>query len=144
MSGERRWRVSGILLGAAAAIGCSLFYESINVTAASVSLTAQGVARAELLPRLKADTEFLIVGLITQLPFFCLGGFIAARMAKRREWQHGAATAAVCVLLSAVMAAGTTGFPWWHAVASYGMIPPMALLGARFGRNRNRETPRPN
>jgi hypothetical protein len=71
------------------------------------------------------------------LAFSFLGGLVAARVARRREFLHAVASALPCLLLGLAVPAETVTSPLWHQVLSHAGIP-FALLGGYCGRGWNR------
>jgi uncharacterized BrkB/YihY/UPF0761 family membrane protein len=136
MSDERRWSASAVLIGSLVDIGGSLVVGVIVAAVEGARLIAQGFRQEELTARLYADKGFLVSGMVVGLIFSAVGGFVPARLAKKRELAHGGATAAVCILLSLAMTGSSSGLPGWYFV-SYAFVLPAALLGAAVGRARN-------
>ena len=139
MTEERRWSVTAILIGAMVDIGGSFAVGMMIVVIEGVKLVAKGVPQEELTARLNADTGYLISAMVIGLFFSAVGGFVAAKLARRRELAHGAGAAALSLLFGLAMADSSVDVLVWD-VLSYGLVLPAALLGAAIGRARNRRT----
>ena len=84
---------------------------------------------------------FKVCGFAFSKSFSVLGGFVAARIAKRRELVHAGATGLVRIAVSLLVLAisrDATRLPIWHLVLIYVTVLPAAVLGGHLGRLKSR------
>jgi peptidoglycan/LPS O-acetylase OafA/YrhL len=106
----------------------------------SVVLRARGVPADQVKLYYEA-IAFKVCGFAFSLSFSVLGGFVAARIAKRRELVHAGATGLVRIAVSLLVLAisrDATRLPIWHWVLIYVTVLPAALLGGYLGHLRSR------
>jgi hypothetical protein len=118
----RRLRVKAIIFGAVVDIGGSF------------------AAFAILMPALKPHGGSGLPPMVVQdavgLAFSFLGGLVAARVARQREFLHAVAAVFPCFLLGVALPAEPG--PLWHQLLSYVGMVPFALLGGYCSRGWNR------
>ena len=120
--------IGGTVAGAVALLAFSSVLRARGVPADQVKLYYEAIA-------------FKVCGFAFSLSFSVLGGFVAARIAKRRELVHAGATGLVRIaesLLVLAISGDATRLPIWHWVLIYVTVLPAALLGGYLGHLRSR------
>jgi hypothetical protein len=121
--------VGGTVAGTAAGLIFSSVLRARGVPADQVKLYYEAIA-------------FKVCGFAFSLSFSVLGGFVAARIAKRRELVHAGATGlvriAVSLLLGLAISGDATRLPIWHWVLIYVKVLPAAVLGGHLARLKSR------
>jgi len=76
------------------------------------------------------DWRLFFMTFVSRSACSILGGYIAARIAKRAELLNGALASLLCVALEIkVLLTGASAFPLWVHLSSIVMSPALALLG---------------
>ena len=121
-----------VAAGAAADTLCTMFILSFLM----VSLTAAGIPEADVLERMKSPSG-LMLGLIIGLGCTVLGGYVAGRIARRRETALGAAVAVVGMAFGAYFR--ESGLPLWHDIVGFAAMIPCGIAGGRFAAAHNQD-----
>ena len=139
--GGLKW--SAVIIGSAVDIGGTMVTSFVIGIVAAAMLLKPGELPTQLQARLLTNAGFLTAEFVVGLSFSCLGGFVAARLAKRRERAHAAMTGAVCLGLGLVSAIALpeSHLPLWFRIAGYLLVLPVALLGGALARTVNLRTP---
>jgi len=122
----------GVILGVAADIGGTIAASTILLLIFAGHLFNEQLSPEELDATLKPITqsgEFLLVSLIVGLSFSALGGYVAARVAKREIYLNAGLVGVVSVLIGLTMGAEA---PPWYTIAGYVLVIPAALFGAHL------------
>lgn len=80
---------------------------------------------------------FLLASLIVGLGFTILGGYVAARVAKKGIYQNSAMVGAIDMLLG-ILFSGTSAH--WFDIAGFLIVIPAALLGGHLARKQINRT----
>jgi len=137
---------------AAVAVGCltSLALRRLAVRVYSASyatvLSNHGLSLEQLRVRMLSDPFFLVGGLAVDLAAIFVGGFVAARIAGRRQLAYAAGTGLVTLLaLVALLACcRVLTVPRVYTILASGLTIPSALLGGYAARWRAGQAhPRP-
>ena len=92
-------------------------------------------------PHEPAPMPFMLASTAVGMLFASLGGFVAAWLAGRSPFAHGAAVAAVVALGAAISLVGTLGSgAIWSQVTALAFMAPCAVLGGWL-RSRQRAGP---
>lgn len=137
--GRRRSTLAAVAAGLAADVLGTLVGSVAVTLALGVFLAARGVAPEEMERALAASGAFQVFSVAFGLAFTALGGYVAAKVANRRELWHGMvlglASLAVGELYIAL--AGADMEPW-QRIASWLLIVPAGIYGAFVYRKRKR------
>ncbi len=120
-------RIDAVIVGAIVDNIATLFVMLLLVTA----LASTGIGQDEALARMKTLSGLLLT-LIIGLCCTGLGGYAAARMAKRHEVLHGALVAAAGIVIALVFR--EEGLPLWYQAAGLVLMLPAGMAGGRAGR----------
>jgi hypothetical protein len=93
----------------------------------SIFLLIQGVPLAELVERLERPSV-LVIGGIVGFSFTMLGGYVAARLARRSELLHGGSNAALATLVAWTIPTGSS-FPVWLRILMSLATIPIGIFG---------------
>ena len=102
-----------------------------------MALAATGLQESEVMARMKS-TSGLLLGLIIGLGWTMLGGYTAARMAKKDELVYGASVAVVGIVIAVIFRDGSD--PVWFDVAGFAAMLPVGILGGWFAEQRKART----
>jgi peptidoglycan/LPS O-acetylase OafA/YrhL len=81
-------------------------------------------------PHQAAPTPFMLGSIVFGMVFALLGGYVAARVARRRPLAHGLAVGCVLALGAVVSLIGTYGKgAVWSQVAALALMAPCAVIG---------------
>jgi NhaP-type Na+/H+ and K+/H+ antiporter len=81
-------------------------------------------------PHQAAPTPFMVGSIVYGAVFALVGGYVAARLARRRPLAHGLAVAVVLALGAAISLLSTVGKgAIWSQVAALAIMAPCAALG---------------
>jgi len=84
-------------------------------------------------PHAPASALFQLFTTLYGMLFAGLGGFVAAVLARRSEFEHGFAVATLIAVIGAASLLGTLGHgSLWTQLAAILIMAPMAMVGARF------------
>jgi hypothetical protein len=122
--------VLAIFLGVLTDVGGTFIFSMCLGIVLAVFLLSQGAAPEEI----QQTARTPMVWLVAFVPGMCLsilGGFVAARVAKRSELLHGAMSGSISAIFALLMQF-TQSNPVWYMVASTLIVPPLAVLGARL------------
>lgn len=108
---------------------------SVSLLIMALSLT--GLQESEVAGRLKSLSGLLLT-LIIGLGWTILGGYTAARMAKRDELPHGALVAVVGVVIALVFR--EEGIPVWFEIIGLVCMLPAGMAGGSLAKKRNART----
>lgn len=126
--------IKGILLGVLTDVAGSTIANIILIFLFSTHLITPEMSEQELNDAILAMTQdngFLIASLIVGLCFTILGGYVAARVAKKGVYQNSAMVGVIGVLLEFLFAGSTLQ---WFDVAGIVTVIPAALLGGYLAR----------
>ena len=128
-----------LLFGVLTDVGGSIAVGAVAVFFYSIYLASAGVKREDFMASMTDPEPFSFFGIATAVigyGFSILGGFVCARVAKRREYALGAALAAIDTVLGLVSLIGDRSISA-HMIVSMVVAIPCVLVGAHFGRMRN-------
>ena len=99
----------------------------------SSMLVAQGQAPENISALLLQSNQYLLVSLAVGLTCTVLGGYVAARVANRREYWHALIVGAIVLIIGEIMVSGDpTGMPLSIRIIGDLLVVPAALLGAHL------------
>jgi hypothetical protein len=130
--------ILAVIAGLAVDIGGSMLSSLLLSILYAVTLARAGlgpVAIGNAISQSEPGSGFGIAGIVVGTAFSFLGGYVCARIARRRERQLAAIQATLIVAFGLAMG-GSRYAPWIHAamaVATFAVV----LLGAELGRRRN-------
>lgn len=130
--------IKGVLLGALTDIGGTIVFGVIISIIMVSRILGQGYSEAELEQQLLLQMQsnnYLFMSLTVGLAFTCLGGYVAARVAKRREYLHASIVGGIAILFCLWFSGQT---PLWLYIISLLLSIPAALLGAWFVLSRDK------
>jgi hypothetical protein len=138
-AGPQRPTWVAILAGLAADVG-GTFLGSVVVTILfCVLLTGQGTAPDAVERQLADSAPFQVFSLLYGLAFTVLGGYVAARVADRRELWHGMVLGIASLVFGEVyIALFDIDIALWQRLASWLAIVPAGIWGASIYRQRKR------
>lgn len=89
---------------------------------------------AALASTLRSDPLLFIAAFVVGSACSILGGYVAARIAKRAEVLNGVLSAWLCVGIGVYsVAAGKSNGPVWLIILGFTLSPAMGALGGRLG-----------
>jgi hypothetical protein len=98
-------------------------------------LIGQGHTPESLGPLLTDSGAYLVVSLAVGLSFTVLGGYVAARVANRREYWHALIVGIIVLVIGEVMvSADPTSMPLSVRIIGDLLVVPAALFGAHLRR----------
>jgi hypothetical protein len=127
--------LKAVLLGVLTDIGGSVVFGGLVGLAAGIVLAISG-ASIDDVESLELSLWILVPTFVIGLAFTMLGGFVAGRVAKRRQTFHGGVTGLVSALIGLTFAAS---WPVAFAVLSFVCIPPVAAFGGHLSQRRGDE-----
>ncbi len=141
MTDPKGFKWTAIIIGSATYIVGTIVATFVVGVAAGIALTIAGEPPVDL--ELLTNTSFLIAELAVILGVSCLGGFVAARLAKRAELAHAAAMALICLGLGLLVARAMPNrlLPAWYLIARDLLVVPAALFGGVLARRSNLRAP---
>lgn len=105
-----------------------------SVSLLIMALSSTGFQESEVMDRLKSLSGRLLT-LIIGLGWTMLGGYTAARMAKRDEFPHGALVAVVGIVIALVFR--EEGIPAWFEIIGLVCMLPAGMAGGSLAKKRN-------
>jgi len=79
------------------------------------------------------STSFMVASLIVGLVFSALGGFVTAWLAKENEMPNALVLGGAMTIMGALTTAlGPPLYPDWYLIASFSLVLPATMLGARL------------
>jgi hypothetical protein len=140
-AGPQRPTWVAILAGLAADVG-GTFIGSIVVTLVfGVLLTSQGMSAADIERELAGSGPYQVFSLLFGLSFTVLGGYVAARVANRRELWHGMVLGIASLVFGEVyIVLFDMDIPFWQRFASWIAMIPAGIWGAAIYRKRKRQS----
>jgi Na+/H+-translocating membrane pyrophosphatase len=138
-TGPQRPTWVAILAGLAADVG-GTFIGSIVVTLVlGVLLTSQGIPAVDVENQLGSSGPYQVFSLLFGLSFTVLGGYVAARVANRRELWHGMVLGIASLAFGEVyIALFDLDIAFWQRLASWVAMIPAGIWGASIYRKRKR------
>ncbi len=127
MAGRQGIKIVAIIVG--------VLTESVGTVATAmllvVSLAASGVPDYDILPRMHSFSG-LMLSVIANLGFTCVGGYFAGQMARQAPVLHGAIVATVGLVLTVLCR--EEGMPLWYSILSLGGMVPAGMIGGLVAR----------
>jgi hypothetical protein len=108
-----------------------------SVSLLIMALSSTGLSESDIAGRLRTLSGLLLT-LIIGLGWTMLGGYTAARMAKRDELPHGALVAAVGIVIALVFR--EEGIPVWFEIIGLVCMPPAGMAGGSLAKKGNART----
>jgi hypothetical protein len=120
--------IGAILLGVFTDVGGTIVLTFVLSVVFTIYLLSEGVAPENLAAEMSRPT-FYVIGLVPGLSLTFLGGYVAGRVARRKEVLHGAITGCISATASLLM-------HLWQAADRFAflgaiVVLPIAILGAR-------------
>ena len=132
--------VKAVLLGGLVNAACSFAYSFVSILTLMVVIKVRGAPVAET-ERYANSLPFLVPAWIAGTASALLGGFVAARIARRRELVNAAISALPNMAITLALILTTPGqmrIPTWYLIVSYAAVIPAAILGGHLGVRRKR------
>ncbi len=124
-------------IGALVDIGGSFLVGAVYTIGYVAFLTAEGVAPDDMEARTLSDPAYLVVTIVIGLALMLVGGYVAGRVARTREIEHGGMVGVVSVAIGFLFLFSDTGtYPNWYFPVSFGLTIPAGLLGGYIARRR--------
>ncbi len=102
-------------------------------------LTSQGMSAADVENELAASGPYQVFSLLFGLSFTVLGGYVAARVANRRELWHGMVLGIASLVFGEVyIMLFDMDIAFWQRLASWVAMIPAGIWGASIYRKRKR------
>ena len=102
----------------------------------ATALVSAGIPESSIGERLKSVSG-LLLSLIFGLGCTCIGGYVAARVAKRSEVLHGAMVGGISLILGLLLR--ESGQPLWYEIIGFAAIIPAGMAGGRFAAERHKQ-----
>jgi hypothetical protein len=132
--------LKAVLLGGLVNTACSFAYSFVSILTLMVVINVRHAPVAET-ERYANSLAFLIPAWIAGTASALLGGFVAARIAQRRELVSAAISALPNMVITLALILTTPGqmrIPTWYLIASYTAVIPAAIRGGQLGVRRKR------
>jgi hypothetical protein len=132
--------IKGILLGVLTDTGGNTIAGIVLMVIFASSRITPDMSEQEINDAILALAQgggFLLASLIVGLGFTILGGYVAARVAKKGIYQNSATVGAIDMLLGILF---TSASARWFDIAGFLIVIPAALLGGHLARKQVNRT----
>jgi len=128
--------IKAILIGFTVDFVGSIVVGLIVMIILGIILVVRGLPIKELEVALFSEPRVSIIGLVVGFPFTFLGGYIAARIAKKEELFNSCCVGVIGVILGFTMIQFHE-YPLWFNTICFLLTIPIAMLGGYVGKNKN-------
>ena len=128
--------IKGVVLGSLLVIALDLIFGVVMMFSMAQPVLQTGMTRADAslaLADIAKGSQFLIGSVIFGTLTTVVGGYVAARIAKRLPYLNSAATGVVGLIFTALYA--SSEYPMWFNIVGLLVVIPASLLGGHLAKS---------